>query len=225
MVAFVAGGVYLAFGQNQKQHSALARIAASRGWQMTDPPGFRVPSLAHPGSYSQPQKGAVAQGQIGPFAAWFYFNDARYKNSDITTAMVISLQLPRPLPVMVLDGVANNMIISNLINRPEARGLLQLQLEGNFQNYFRLFIEPNQQIDVLQLITPEIMAKMIDLGILFDLDFDGQYVHIINTAKPDFNSPYTGKMLEFADMLAASLGHKLFSYNASQQPGQLNEKF
>jgi len=57
-------------------------------------------------------------------------------------------------------------------------GMQELRLEGDFNKYFSSYIVKGDQIAALQILAPDTMAKIIDYGKMFNLEFIGNNVFI-----------------------------------------------
>lgn len=88
----------------------------------------------------------------------------------------IRIDLTRRLPHLVLDGKSNNFLGSNL---PAAFARSQrLQLEGDFNRYFDLYVPAGYERDALYIMTPDIMALLIDDTKKYDLEIVGNQLFI-----------------------------------------------
>lgn len=53
-----------------------------------------------------------------------------------------------------------------------------VELEGDFRKYFRLYIPKEYEIEALSLLTPDVMAQLIDKSSNFDVEFIGHRIYI-----------------------------------------------
>jgi hypothetical protein len=100
----------------------------------------------------------------------FYFDKARDNGrySHERGFGVIRIRLERQLPHVLLDSKRNNRgIFSNL---PSFRGVQRLTLEGDFNNYFGVYVPADYGRDTLYFLTPELMALFIDYSAKYDLE-------------------------------------------------------
>lgn len=78
---------------------------------------------------------------------------------------------------IVLDNMHNNTRRSNL-----DKGKLpkqQIELEGDFSKYFKLYCNEGQQVIALQIVAPDIMAYLIDNLLSADIEITDSQVAII----------------------------------------------
>jgi hypothetical protein len=72
---------------------------------------------------------------------------------------------------MVLDARKNNLFGSRQTNLPSGlRGNQVMQLEGNFNDYFTLYVPKGYERDALYVFTPDVMAALVDFGALYDME-------------------------------------------------------
>jgi len=221
VVILGACGIYFYTAKYSKKHAeALQKFVSDNNWQLTPPTAITVPSLT-PSGESAGITSDVISGPLGaaPFMLYTYESDS---GGHKKASEVVTLQLSGSLPTITLDALANNALGSNLLNRPSDRGLVEIDLEGDFQKSFKVYMEPNQQINALEIITPDIMQKMVDEGAFFDIDITGSSAHIISAASL-ISYPYIQKQLDFGQLLATSLESKLRTFNAST-PAPVNQQ-
>lgn len=81
----------------------------------------------------------------------------------------VRVKLVRRLPHMLLDAKSNN-IFGKLSNLPQSFGRQTLSLEGDFDKYFTLYVPNGYQRDALYVLTPDVMAALVDAGKNFDIE-------------------------------------------------------
>ncbi|GAA3596599.1 hypothetical protein GCM10022198_20670 [Klugiella xanthotipulae] len=106
--------------------------------------------------------------------------------SDVThTWGYLAFQLDRRLPHIVLDSLSNNPLWSNL---PDAFNRDQrLSLEGDFDRYFTLYCPREYERDALYILTPDVMALLIDHAAPFDVEIVDDLVFVYSAAPFDHN--------------------------------------
>ena len=85
----------------------------------------------------------------------------------------IAVKLERRVPHMLLDSKRNNMSIfgMELSNLPVMFKKDQvLKLEGDFNNYFTLYAPKQYERDALYILTPDLMALLIDNTAPYDVE-------------------------------------------------------
>jgi len=86
---------------------------------------------------------------------------------------------------IVLDAIRNNSLFTNL-KRFKLPGQ-NIELEGNFPSYFKLYCQPGKQVIALQIIAPDVMTFIIDNAMEVDIEIIDQQIALIyrNGAKDE----------------------------------------
>ncbi len=101
------------------------------------------------------------------------------------------LRLPRQVPHLVLDSTSNNgtllgrALISNLpvvISNSQ-----RISLEGDFDKYFTLYAPKQYEVDVRYILTPDVMAALVDQSSHFDIELvdDMAFFYVLQSEKSD----------------------------------------
>lgn len=89
--------------------------------------------------------------------------------------------LTRRLPHMVLDARSND-IFGKISNLPDSFRGQTLSLEGDFDKYFKLYVPQEYQRDALYVLTPDVMAALIDTGSAHDIEIIDDQLYIYGPA-------------------------------------------
>ncbi len=90
--------------------------------------------------------------------------------------VILNVELPNSYPHILLDSRSNDLIVSNLLSRfPQDK---ELSLEGDFPNYFRVF-SAGSPVETLQILSPDLMARMVDYPKKADIEIINNQLHII----------------------------------------------
>lgn len=84
-------------------------------------------------------------------------------------AGIISVNLPKNLPNVFIDSKKNNFLGINSLDKFYSKKQV-LQLEGDFNNYFTIYVPQDYQKDALYFLTPELMALLVDYGQDYDIE-------------------------------------------------------
>jgi hypothetical protein len=122
---------------------------------------------------------------------------------------ILKITLVNKYPHIVLDSRANNPFVSNIGHffTEDSR----IHLEGNFDKYFKVYAKA-PAADTLRILSPDMMAIMIDSGHKYDIEIVENNLHVISNYK--FSDEQGVKY--FFD-LADSLLDKLDRRNATRQ--------
>lgn len=93
---------------------------------------------------------------------------------------VMKIKLQNKYPHIVLDSRANNPFISNIGHffTEDSR----IHLEGDFDKYFKVYAKA-PAVDTLRILSPDMMAIMIDSGHKYDIEIIEDDLHIISNYK------------------------------------------
>jgi len=124
-------------------------------------------------SASQPPEAEI---QIGdPFTTDYQSGHAQ--------VVYIRVKLPYEAPRISLDSKSTKY--KQPVDYSDVR---EVELEGDFTNYFRVFLAPNYHLDILQFLTPDVMQALVDFGSDYEYDLEGRYLKVragrINTRNP-----------------------------------------
>lgn len=117
---------------------------------------------------------------------------------------VVKLEIQAEFPHLYLD--AHNNDIGEGYRRTQ-----RLQLEGNFNEYFNLYLPDGDQVDVLSVVTPDIMQVLMDSGRPYDIEIIGHNVFICSR-QPIYQQEVLPHVLSFAEKLFEQLSHRAVSW-------------
>lgn len=89
-------------------------------------------------------------------------------------------RLSKNFPHLVIDATGNDRFLGNNINRGELP-VEEVSLEGNFPDYFKVYMEKDQEVLSLQILSPDRMTGLIDNLPRFDLEIKGNHLKIYGT--------------------------------------------
>lgn len=115
--------------------------------------------------------------------------------------------LPRELPHIVIDARSNGRLLSIL------PGTQRLSLEGDFDRYFTTYVPNGYERDALQLLTPDVMACLIDHGRAWDVEIvDDQLVVASRRFGRRSDRAECTALLAFSELIVEELGHQARHY-------------
>jgi hypothetical protein len=86
-------------------------------------------------------------------------------------------RLAKNFPQLVIDATGNDRFLDNNINQKKLP-VEPIALEGNFPDFFKVYMEKNQEIISLQILSPDRMANLIDIYPYFDLEIKGDHIKL-----------------------------------------------
>jgi hypothetical protein len=149
----------------------LVRFAQANGMEFQTI--TRDPAL--PGMIFQQGRDRVVTDIVrGEHPRFVEFGNFRYETGNDKERQThswgyIAIRLDVPLPNIVLDATSNNTFFGS--NLPDQFSRYQrLSLEGDFDQFFRLYAPRGYEQDALYLFTPDIMARFIDHAAALDVE-------------------------------------------------------
>lgn len=114
---------------------------------------------------------------------------------------IASFELTKAYPHLFLDGKVNG------VNPKYARNQ-KISLEGDFDKHFTLYAPDNtsHRTGALAVISPDVMATLIDTSAAFDIEIKGKHVYIITQA-PIYTFDTLPKVLRAAGFLIKEMEH------------------
>ncbi|KAM9865326.1 hypothetical protein ACIFOC_01857 [Leucobacter aridicollis] len=120
----------------------------------------------------------------------------------------LSLRLPRALPHLVIDARGNGSLRSLL------PGSQRVSLEGDFDRYFTVYVPEGYERDALELLTPDVMACLIDHGRRWDIEVIDDTLQLASTRlRAASDRRETTALLYFAELIGEELGHQAKTYS------------
>ena len=139
------------------------------------------------------------------------------------TTGVVRITLPKQFPQIVLDSNRNDRMQSSI--RTEYLQSQRISLEGDFANYFDLYVPRDLQINALSLLAPNFMQILKNHSGLFDVEFNTNEM-ILMTRKPIYNLENMKLLQEIMTEQLTYLNRLMQSWNYTpkQLPIDLLEK-
>ncbi len=98
------------------------------------------------------------------------------KNEQTITIEFAKIKLPRKVPHLYLNGKQNYLSADVGNYKTE-----QLKMEGDFNKYFSVYTPPDYQVDILQILTPDVMLALQDFGAKYDYETIGDDLYIYSS--------------------------------------------
>ncbi|WP_125099593.1 hypothetical protein [Leucobacter chromiireducens] len=119
----------------------------------------------------------------------------------------LQLRAPRQLPHLVIDWLANGKLSEFLA------GSQRLSLEGDFDRNFACYAPAGYARDALELLTPDVMAVLIDHGRHWDIEVVEDRILVVSRrVLGRWDRAETTALLLFAEVLGGELGHQARHY-------------
>lgn len=120
---------------------------------------------------------------------------------------VLEAALPRRLPHIMIDARGNGSL------RAFLPGTQRLSFEGDFDRFFSVYAPEGYERDALELLTPDVMACLVDYGRRWDIEIVDDRVVVASRRfrRGSDRAEYTALLL-FSELLSEELGHQAGTY-------------
>ena len=122
----------------------------------------------------------------------------------------LELTLPKRLPHIYIDAHHGDFLRGPRYAFPEEN---KLKLEGGFNKYFQVYADPRFHREALAILTPDVMAVILDNLKDYDIEFEGRYLRIITHQAVFNHTARQEKMLLQSAQLVSEVAHKLKSWS------------
>lgn len=133
-------------------------------------------------------RGTVGGSQQRQEGAWTVTTS--YSTTSVREYGYLAMQLERAVPQLVLDAVANGSSIPMPLDRSQ-----RLPLEGDFDRHFRLYAPAGYETDALYIMTPDLMALLIDETGDLDVEIVDDMLYVYANRPFDLRDPATWERL------------------------------
>ena len=130
-----------------------------------------------------------------------------------------------------LSGKMPHIIIDSRKNSDTLRGISsldadRLRLEGNFPDTFRVYTVKNRQIDVLSILTPDVMRDLLDFGNGYDFELVDNELYVYpGKVKIENLQKFLMRIQRIAKQLEYQVGgHRVVTVGAQKENVSENER-
>ncbi len=147
-------------------------------------------------------------------AAIYEYTTGSGKSETTHTFMNLYFMLQKAFPLILLDNKSNDYfrVFSDLPSR--IPGGKSLQVEGNFNKYFKVTVLPGTEREVLQVLTPDFMSDLVDRSGKTDVEVEADKLFIISH-KGSFSKETLSDLFSMAGIVIKNLGELSDTWQAS----------
>jgi len=198
---------YIANLVNKYKNKVWERFAAANGWDLdTATAGENIISpglkFGHSHEFRPVIKAELPGGMICDLFT-YDCTTGHGRSSQTHEFTVAATDLPKQVPHMVLRAKKGDTDLRDDMADSET-----LKLEGDFNDYFRLQVEDGQEVDVLTVITPDIMQTLVDYSQGEDIEMFGQRLYFIvrdDKRDPDSVKQLVRSVIELSEQLKENI--------------------
>ena len=153
-----------------------------------------------------------APGRFVDLATYRYVTGSG-KSRQVHTWGYLAIRLDRPLPHIVLDARSNNGLFGATNLPAEFSRSQRLSLEGDFDRSFTLYCPKDYERDALYLLTPDLMALLIDEAQDFDVEIVDDWMFVYSAQPLELSSPgVAGRMFRILATVGAKASGRADRY-------------
>jgi hypothetical protein len=220
LLVVLAGGAAVAYASTSilraaRRRSQLLAIAGAMGWT------FRpdVSDWIWGGSIDEQVERSArsSRDHLDARASPIPFDSAERiltigdrEGSTIHTIRAVRIPLPSEAPRITLRSRRGRGALSLLPRRP--RGRTELRLEGDFSDVFEVSVPPGYEADALYVLTPDLMAVMLDTSPDVDLEIVDSTLHVYFPAVDLTDLAELDRFLTVIGVLHERFGRRTFLY-------------
>lgn len=120
----------------------------------------------------------------------------------------LTVPLSRDLPHLMVDSLRNGSLRSLL------PGTERMSLEGDFDRHFAVYAPSGYERDALELLTPDVMACLIDYGRHWDVEvIEDRLIVASSRVRGRSDRDEVTALLRFSEIFGAELGHQAQHYS------------
>ncbi len=171
---------------------------------------------------------------LGALLLWFYAQKRRVMHGTFTGRTLnysyeyslgdnvfdsakghgIQIQLPKKLPEIFIDS-HNDGKKELPIDYVESGQ--KVTLEGDFNTYFQVFCAPNANVETLSILTPDVMAVLVDSSEKFDVHIVGSTLQIFANGRVFRHAETQSVLLSVAQKLIVEIDHKIRTWQGGAE--------
>ena len=207
--AIIIGLAYFPSEIVKKKKQVWQKFAQANGWQVIGSFDAPVPPSID-GVGSRKKRHNVVAGNV--YGSNFRLFEYEYtigsgKDRQVFRNTVMSFELKNNFTHILLDS-KNNQGGARLVRKSAER----LSLEGNFDEFFSLYVDPKHRVDALSIISPDVMQTIMRANKSYDIEIIGPTVYLF--AEGDRRNKYHIKdLFRGAKKILDELNHRAKSFS------------
>lgn len=122
----------------------------------------------------------------------------------------IDIELPKEFPHIYIDGHASDKFRGPRYYFDKSN---MLSLEGNFDTSFQVYAPKNYETLALSILSPDVMAVLVDNANKYDIELFGSHLRIISNKKIFNKHEDESDIIRVAGIVLHEIEHRLKSWN------------
>jgi hypothetical protein len=157
-----------------------------------------------------------ADGDNGFEIGDYFFKTSQKEGEGLSKSIgYMKISLGRKLPNMILDAHSNDGRVFGLRVSDTTAYIHQsqkLMLEGDFNQYFTLYVPKGYERDALYIFTPDLMALFIDNVSSYDAEIIGNQLYIYASDPFSLDTSVFQRLMTIRSIIATKLIHQTRNY-------------
>ncbi len=196
-----------------RQHEVLQQFAKDNGFVLRADDKYISSGAVFQAGNNDHVTGEILEGSLYGHRISVYvhkFSTSSGKSRMTHYYGVIEIELPKVVPHVFIDSKKNNWIFGETLDVFKAQDMVEL--EGDFNEYFRIFAAKDYDVEVLTLLNPAFMQQLIQHATEFELELidNKAFVYVNNVII--LSQVSVMKMFEAAEFLILDLDKQLDTF-------------
>jgi hypothetical protein len=131
----------------------------------------------------------------------------------------IDVEIPSEFPHLYLDAQQSGGRLAGVV----IDGSQRISLEGDFDKYFRLYAPRRYETLALSIISPDVMADLIDHAWRYDAELYGSHLRIISNKRISRDAARSAEILAVAESVLRRIDHRLQTWSDTDSRAAMYE--
>jgi len=189
------------------EEEQMKKFARANNFEFKPYPGREfIPKRLKDGDRKHAEYGFMGTLTDGSVFRLMLLNDTR-RDEKMHDYWAIHIELQGELPEFILDSWHNSIMIDR-----KSSDYHQVTLEGDFSDYFGLYLPKGLHINVLSVMSPDVMEAMIEFWQDTDIIIEGTNVWFVTYRTNDKNDVQA--LFDAAEVIVPELNHRARTYQA-----------
>lgn len=150
----------------------------------------------------------------------FEYTTGSGRSQEVHRYEYIRMKLPRNLPNIILDSRSNNGVLGLARLPVYLETAQELELEGDFNKYFKLYAPTGYATDALYIFTPDVMQLMIAATAKYDSEIIDDNLYMFTKGAFNFhNNTKIEELMNIADLIHSKLTSQTQRYTDERMGG------
>lgn len=197
----------------QRQHDRLLMFAETNNFILRQDPDYVSTGVVFQAGNSDHETGEILEGKLYSLSFKIYihsFSTSSGKSRTTHFYGVVEIDFPKTMPHIFIDSKKNNWLLGETLDIFKRHDMVEL--EGNFNSYFRVFAASGYDVESLTLLNPAFMQTLISKAKDFEIELIGKKGFIYLEDVVTLSKASAIKIFEAAEVLILNLQKQLDTF-------------